>query len=210
MDDTTLWPGMQARKAADPSSSAARTDRKIREEFLKMLKRAPIEQIRVGELCRRCEINRSTFYRHYEDLPSLLDAITADAHKALFFDIIQDVDTSVDFADIGHIYIMKVCKITQENRDLYRLLLFGKTPTNLRDRMSQYMFDIYYQSHASQYRRTAGPGSVLHHRFLVGGIINMWVSWVAEDCKTPKEVLADVVREEILSFYETMGRLYGE
>ena len=189
------------------SGGLSRNDRLIRSTFLKMLEQNPIEQIRVGDLCRQCEINRSTFYRHYEDLPMLLDSIVKESHRALFDEIICDVDRSESFEDVGYSYIMKVCEITKKNRQLYHLLLFGKTPTCLRELMCRSMYDLYFGAYSEKGRNTPGPEAVLHHQFLVYGIIGMWIFWVAENCRTPKEVVAEAVKAEIQSFYNTMGKL---
>lgn len=46
----------------------------IRNAFLDLLKKYPVEQITVSEICRIAEINRATFYRYYENPYDLLSA----------------------------------------------------------------------------------------------------------------------------------------
>ena len=38
----------------------------IQNIFLELLKEKPIAKITVKEICERAEINRSTFYKHYQ------------------------------------------------------------------------------------------------------------------------------------------------
>ena len=43
-----------------------------------MLEDHMLEEIRVGELCQRAEVNKSTFYRHYHDIYSLYQETLTD------------------------------------------------------------------------------------------------------------------------------------
>lgn len=51
------------------------TEKLIREEFLTMLSQMPFEKITVAELCRRADINRGTFYLHYQDCRELMETL---------------------------------------------------------------------------------------------------------------------------------------
>lgn len=45
----------------------------IEESFLELLRQRPAARVTVTELCQKAQINRATFYRHYLDIPDLLD-----------------------------------------------------------------------------------------------------------------------------------------
>ena len=45
-----------------------KTKRSIINAFLELRSKMPLEKIRVNELCRIAEINKSTFYAHYQDI----------------------------------------------------------------------------------------------------------------------------------------------
>lgn len=51
------------------------TKRMIRESLIELLEIRPINKISISELCKRAEINRSTFYNHYENIYDVLDEI---------------------------------------------------------------------------------------------------------------------------------------
>lgn len=50
----------------------------IRQSFLFLLKEQAIEKITVADVCRLAEINRATFYRHYENQYSILYELESD------------------------------------------------------------------------------------------------------------------------------------
>lgn len=200
---------LNEREALEEDRKNDPTDLKIREEFLKLLHKQPIEKITVSELCLRCRINRSTFYRHYEDLFQLLDKITAEAHAALFHDVIRNVDLGEEFQETGYNYILKVCEKTIENKELYRLLLYGNTQTGLRERMENSVFNLYFLAHEGPSNFRGGEDVHLHYQYMVKGIIGVFCMWVRDGFRPQPEKIARVVEEEISAFYDTMHRLYG-
>lgn len=53
----------------------------IKEEFLKLLDERSFNSITISMIAERCEINRNTFYYHYEDIYSLVKEILDDEIK---------------------------------------------------------------------------------------------------------------------------------
>ena len=47
----------------------------IEKNFLELLEEKPVYKITVTELCQRAQINRATFYKHYLDVPDLLEKL---------------------------------------------------------------------------------------------------------------------------------------
>ena len=54
-----------------------KTKRAIQKAFIALLREKPIEKITVKEIAERAEINKTTFYSHYETL----DALTAEIER---------------------------------------------------------------------------------------------------------------------------------
>lgn len=54
----------------------------IREAFFELLAEVGFAKMTVADICRRAEINRGTFYLHYEDKFALLDALIDEALAA--------------------------------------------------------------------------------------------------------------------------------
>ena len=51
------------------------TERKIQECLIELLNKKDNDEITVSEICKKVQINRSTFYAHYLDLYDLLDKL---------------------------------------------------------------------------------------------------------------------------------------
>lgn len=54
----------------------------IREAFFELLKDVGFAKLTVADICRRAEINRGTFYLHFEDKFALLDSLIDEALAA--------------------------------------------------------------------------------------------------------------------------------
>lgn len=52
-----------------------KTERAIRKAFHELLQEKDMKRITVRELAERAEINKTTFYSHYETLPDLIDTL---------------------------------------------------------------------------------------------------------------------------------------
>ena len=52
------------------------TAKKMNLALISLLKKKPFEYITISELCEKAEVNRSTFYLHYENTYDLLGETT--------------------------------------------------------------------------------------------------------------------------------------
>ena len=52
-----------------------KTEKAIREAFLDIRRKLPLEKIKVRSICQRAMINTSTFYNHYRDVQDLSDKL---------------------------------------------------------------------------------------------------------------------------------------
>lgn len=164
------------------------TLRVIRETFIFMLKKKSVEKISVGELCAQADINRSTFYRHYADVYALLDEISVEYFQLLFSDMVQADDHSGSFADVGYRLILKACSITEENREMY-LLLLDKQPAA---RFQQRLHDAAVEQFLAHEKHISAETD-LHYQYLISGILGIWQAWLRSGCALPRETVAEIV-----------------
>ena len=71
------------------------TERRLRQELLGFLELE--QEPTVGQLCKAAQINRSTFYRHYRDIPDLMEKTEKEIQKGLF----RTVGSQGDFLLLG-------------------------------------------------------------------------------------------------------------
>ncbi len=103
---------------AAKNRNARRTERLILESFVSLLNQGRGDKLTVAEICREADINRSTFYAHYE---------TLDDFKSHVLDGICDIITqlldgilSESFASDPSTILVPLGTYYQENLTLYR------------------------------------------------------------------------------------------
>ena len=64
------------------------TKQVIKDSLRDMLRTTPIEQITVKALCEKAEVNRATFYNHYETLSVLMEEVEYETYKS-FYDLLS-------------------------------------------------------------------------------------------------------------------------
>lgn len=69
---------------------AMETRQRIQETLLKMLEEQELDQISVSQLCKRADINRSTFYAHYNDVTDLIQEIEMEIGAELLGELPQE------------------------------------------------------------------------------------------------------------------------
>ncbi len=48
-----------------------------------MLDEKNVDEITIKDICQKADINRSTFYAHYEDIPALLEAMESTYYEQI-------------------------------------------------------------------------------------------------------------------------------
>jgi len=70
-----------------------KTRKIIRQAFLELRSQDPLERVKVSRLCQLAEINKTTFYKHYQDVYALSEEIENEFIDAILtsFDRINDL-----------------------------------------------------------------------------------------------------------------------
>ncbi len=72
-----------------------KTEKAIKNAFLELRSKHPLEKITVKELCRLAQINKSTFYAHYEDIYDLSEKLQMETVQSVLDTIAADPDFTV-------------------------------------------------------------------------------------------------------------------
>lgn len=172
------------------------TRRVIRDTFLDLLRRQNVEKISVGELCELADINRSTFYRHYADVYALLDSISEEYFQMLFTNMTKTSrDESADLRNATYQMILRACAVTEDHKEIYQLLMFRQPASRFQQKLNDAYFQLLDGSHDLTHIRT--PATSLHYQYMISGILGIWLAWLRDDCKVPKETVAKLAEEHM-------------
>lgn len=111
-------------KVKDLNNSSKKTKRLIKNTFAELLKKhGELNKITVSDLVKKADINRGTFYNHYDSIYSVAEDFEAEVIKVLF----EDTKSVSSIEDVFK-YIDNIFSYLKKNENIYRLLLSSKEP----------------------------------------------------------------------------------
>ncbi len=93
--------------------------RMIREGLLRCLQKKKFENITITELCREAQVNRTTFYNHYQTPKDVLDEIS--------WEIVQQIEAIFQKTESEENAVLSVLKLLQENKDMLKIIFSAST-----------------------------------------------------------------------------------
>lgn len=154
------------------------TRRVIMDAYIQLLKDNPKEKIRVSEICRLAEINRCTFYLHFEDVSAVEDAIEKElADKFKNYLETQSKDNPLRQSLSGK---------------FMEALLHDETYVTLMtsSRQSMPLSDLVEEFYSSQMKPALSGDQHLTERqqqllytFIVGGVVAVEQDWIKSKSK---------------------------
>lgn len=159
----------------------------IRQAFLELLKTSPVEQVTVTEICRLAEINRATFYRHYEnqyDLLAHLESEMLNAIKNVAYECGNDIDKLTETI---------LCNF-YEQKETWTLLLSDHADLGFQSKIYSF-FEVHFIKDKSS------KESELKYRFLLYGYSGLIENWARNGMKEPPREMAryiNALRHELI------------
>ena len=109
-----------------------KTKRAIQKAFIALLREKPIEKITVKEIAERAEINKTTFYSHYETL----DALTDEMERQTVQLVCDNMGSAQQLLDAPEAFVREMFATLQEATDY-----LGVVPASAMNRFTQHLRD---------------------------------------------------------------------
>lgn len=180
-----------------PDERYSVADEAILGAFFKLVKEKKPDRITVSDITKTAGIARSTFYNHYQDIPSLISAVE-DKTILDVFSMMENFQPKND-RDICNSYFLTLCRYTMENPFLSGLLstphgndLFEKMLTMLHHYVTETTSNSRPARHTKEevsYVITCAIGSTI-------GVLH---KWSRDNFNLAPEVIADILSEVFLS-----------
>ena len=180
-----------------PDERYSVADEAILGAFFKLVREKKPDRITVSDITKTAGIARSTFYNHYQDIPSLISAVE-DKTIHDVFSMMENFQPKND-RDICSSYFLTLCRYTMENPFLSGLLstphgndLFEKMLTMLHHYVTETTSNSRPDRHTKEevsYVITCAIGSTI-------GVLH---KWSRDNFNLAPEVIADILSEIFLS-----------
>lgn len=164
-----------------------KTDRAIRDAFYKLASEMEVEKIRVTAIAKEADIDRKTFYVHYESVEALIDQIARESASRIvsilrssdIFNkkttLIQELSAQIGLDDnvltgiAQHISIQRVIELIEKP-----------------------LIDAMLEDDTYGFGKEK-PFEICLVTFVVSGLLGMYKAWIGQDSEVP---LDELVRAE--------------
>ena len=161
-----------------------RTKAMIRDSLLSLIREKPVTKITPTELCRKADINRNTFYSHYDSIGGLLHGIEDE--------LVEQINHSLSNDKVSAM-LVEICRTIYENHDLCRILLSDNGNTD-------FLRSIIYSARDRSVKEWTTAGLVaddeqtdLMFSYFANGSMAVIRDWVLKDLNKTPEYIAQFI-----------------
>ncbi|MDE6108554.1 MAG: TetR family transcriptional regulator C-terminal domain-containing protein [Oscillospiraceae bacterium] len=158
--------------------------KRIEDTFLRLLEERELESITVSELCKECNLNRSTFYANFLDIYDLADHIRDRLEAevaALYQEEREEGRNSNDF--------LKLFRHIRDNQIFYRI--YFKLGYADQGEIGSFQYDPELA------RRQVGDKHIQYHmEFFRKGLNAIIKMWLLGGCKETPEEMNQILEAE--------------
>ena len=183
-------------KAGEENRSVRNTRRRLRVGLLRLLEDKPIHEISVKELTELADVNRGTFYFHYQDIYDLLGRM-----EDAFFEQLDRTlsENPVRGSEDGYPYLHAIFSFLGENRDFCRIMLGPHGDMQFVDRVKQRVdaqCSFIWQLLAPE---TDRQRYAMYNAFIINGCIGLIQEWLSGRSGLTEETVTELSATIILA-----------
>lgn len=177
------------------------TKKTIRHSFLSLLFDKPMGKITVKEICELADINRTTFYSHYNDVYDLMDKIEEE-----FYREVQDSVRYMITEDFTGIMPIEILKKFRENEELCRVM-FGKYgDKEFIRKMMYFAEEDSLEDWKKLYPDLTEEKLEWLYGFIVNGCAGIIQKWVESGFRAEPEEMAQFMAQMFRCCVKALGR----
>ncbi len=182
------------------------TSEKMCTAFFSLLEKKDYEYITVKEICKKANVNRSTFYLHYETMDDLLDESVEHKIRELEKYLSPksvEIRTRILTCPIEQLdfitpeYLVPYLNYVKDNRRIFLLFMEKTKSLKLKEvysgMISKIINPILERFQLNQTEKKYLPA------FCIGGLIGIISAWLETDCKESVETIFEFMNTMIHS-----------
>jgi AcrR family transcriptional regulator len=175
----------------------AKTNKLIKDSLLSIMEDKPFDKITIKEICEVADLNRGTFYLHFQDINQLLEEIHDDIFKKL------DEALSMESSQERYVSLLTIFDFLHKNRAMVGVMLFKNSNTafmkkllnTIRLTYENNLKDIYGIENIEEYQ--------YQFSFIIYGAIGIFMTWAENGMEEDTKVIASRLDKMLGDFQAT-------
>lgn len=166
----------------------------LRRALVELMGERPLQDITVKELCRRAEVNRSTFYFHYYDIFDLLEDIEGQVSTELAA-VLEKMRFGPEGQDVFSQYHTAIFSLLARHGDLCEILLGENGDKAFVEKLFALGREKCVTEWMLLYPDAGRERVERYYAFISSGCVGLLRYWFGQGCRdTPQEVAGQVER----------------
>ena len=166
----------------------------LKESLLDLMKEKPIDKITPTELCRRAEINRNTFYKHYYTTRDLLQEIEEEFSAQ----IVESLGAKLHQNDTLQL-LQQICQIVLDKKEFCKILLSANGDPAFMQDVIMLGKGFILQSWEEMGVQLSEEKMEIAFAFIISGSVAIMRTWAAGDMSIPPQEIAELINRLTLS-----------
>lgn len=167
-----------------PINKKKKSQEKIEKVFIHLIQKYELNEIKVSDICKLANVNRTTFYANYLDIYDLADKIK----ETMFYNILDLYKDESIKKQHSYDYL-KLFRHIKDNQIYYKTML------KLHIDFSKYYDDDLRNEEAIKYFETV-ENLDYHVEFFKAGMNAIISKWLNNGCIESPEEMAEILRTE--------------
>ncbi|MDE5990248.1 MAG: TetR/AcrR family transcriptional regulator C-terminal domain-containing protein [Clostridia bacterium] len=163
------------------------TKKMIKDAYIELLERNPSKRLSITDICNVADINRSTFYMHYEDVNQLVTEIEDDLLDCIPYP--QNVSGTLSESEQYINLLEKTFDYIHENKKYFSIVFVHFENTNFQKRIAQTILERYKSIAISNNTLLTKYGFV----FCINGVVGLIKEWIVDDFPISSRELAKII-----------------
>lgn len=178
---------------------------KMDEAFLELLEKKDFAYITVKEICERANVNRSTFYLHYETIEDLLSESVEYINEKFLAHMKQNKEefmSKMKDCPLEQLYLITpdylepYLNYIKQNKKLFLVSLMKAKTLRLDDSYNK-MFRYIFSPILERYQVPVEERKYVM-AFYINGIIAMITQWLKNDCKEDIQFIRKLIQNCVM------------
>ena len=169
------------------------TKKKLTNTLLTLMNNKPLKEITVLELCKEANINRTTFYKYYEDIDDLVFKI----EESLLSELKNNIN------DIKRNYLLtytnKIIEEISSHKEIYINLLSENGDHTFLRRILNGVYEHSIEEWRKLLKKATQEDLDNIYNFIVDGTIGIIENWIKNNCKQEPSALAIFINKICMS-----------
>ena len=179
-------------KAKTNDRRVLRTVGLIRQAFQELAEEKGLDKVTVTDIAERADINRKTFYHHYESIDALIDEMLEEEAERLSRVLVEAARGEDGTVDVQAFFLVLSQKVT-ESLSKGNAALVNRDPQRLLSRIQPLLIRHISESNALHFDGVSGLYMEYMAGYFLSGLLSAYQQWAKDGKRVPLEGLASAL-----------------